>query len=687
MTSDGAGTMVSVGSRFSGFGGYGYELGQTDDPRDLVAGDPEAVSRTIDGLATVGDAVDRTADGLLRIDTASIWSGPASDAFREYFRGKPQLWAELAEALSGAAGALVPYRDTLRWAQAEAAAAIAEYRHGEQVTEAAERDFQAAVEAYEQAGVTVAGVAPAPPVFHDPGEGVRAAARERLDRARGRLAEQASETAGHVDAHRNALPDRPGLIKRLAFDAIDEGKFQLTQGADVVAGAREAVTDLATFIAAVNPARAYNLTHPADYLQNLHTFAQGVQHGVTHPVELGKAITQWDTWKDSPGRAGGNLLPDLLASLLSGGAGAASRIGSTAGRLGRSAMPDTGAIARHADDTIPAGRPDGARPGSQHTDGSMPDFGPRSSDPHPAELGPDPSVEPRNGPPERPAEEPYPDHDDPYNPPELDQPHSPAEIAPTTGHRDPNWDYDDPFDPADLDAEPLDRQHPSPEPSQREDMQPRTGGEPPRDSPQSQTDYIDNPSYKAGPDVHETYHDQFGSITDQQRRMLDHWRQEHYQQLSHLDDSELLALDRYPSNHTDINRALREHDLDALHEFEPQVRELVSGLNKLPIYEGAVYRGINIDPEHLSSFLDAYRTGDFIREPGFLSADMAMPYQGNVQFVIDSVNGVHVPRLSDSMFGLHEVMWTPGNLFQVRGITVDEATNTVMIRLSDLPRG
>ena len=113
---------------------------------------------------------------------------------------------------------------------------------------------------------------------------------------------------------------------------------------------------------------------------------------------------------------------------------------------------------------------------------------------------------------------------------------------------------------------------------------------------------------------------------------------------------------------------------------------MVSGLNKLPAYEGVVYRGISVDPGDLAGVLDAYRPGEFIREPAFLSADMAVPYPGNVQFVIDSLNGAYVPRLSDGMFGLHEVMWPPGSMFQVRDVTVDEATDVVTIRLGDLPR-
>jgi len=42
-------------------------------------------------------------------------------------------------------------------------------------------------------------------------------------------------------------------------------------------------------------------------------------------LELGKALVDWDTWQESPGRAIGHLVPDLLVTLASGGAGSAAR--------------------------------------------------------------------------------------------------------------------------------------------------------------------------------------------------------------------------------------------------------------------------------------------------------------------------------------------------------------------------
>ena len=74
-------------------------------PTDV--GDPEAVSRTIDGLATVGDAVDRTADGLLRIDTAGIRRGAKVQESVEYYTTlRSQRAAERADYVERTNGRL-----------------------------------------------------------------------------------------------------------------------------------------------------------------------------------------------------------------------------------------------------------------------------------------------------------------------------------------------------------------------------------------------------------------------------------------------------------------------------------------------------------------------------------------------------------------------------------------------------
>jgi hypothetical protein len=70
---------------------------------------------------------------------------------------------------------------------------------------------------------------------------------------------------------------------------------------------------------------AYELINPEGYVENLTGIAKGLAHGVTHPVDFAKAVVDWDTWAQSPGRALGHLVPVVVLAVVSGGAGAAGK--------------------------------------------------------------------------------------------------------------------------------------------------------------------------------------------------------------------------------------------------------------------------------------------------------------------------------------------------------------------------
>jgi hypothetical protein len=69
------------------------------------------------------------------------------------------------------------------------------------------------------------------------------------------------------------------------------------------------------------------LVDPIGYHEDRTTLSQGIVNGVQHPAEFGKALIDYDTWKQSPGRALGHLVPDALAAAATAGAGAAATRG------------------------------------------------------------------------------------------------------------------------------------------------------------------------------------------------------------------------------------------------------------------------------------------------------------------------------------------------------------------------
>jgi exonuclease VII small subunit len=100
------------------------ELGQTNDPKALIPGEPGTVNNTALELRDYGDLLALAGQGLQRIDTSAGWTGSAADAFRNVFHGQPGKWIQAGDTFHEAAAALHSYADTLEWAQAQAAEAI-----------------------------------------------------------------------------------------------------------------------------------------------------------------------------------------------------------------------------------------------------------------------------------------------------------------------------------------------------------------------------------------------------------------------------------------------------------------------------------------------------------------------------------------------------------------------------------
>lgn len=165
------------------------ELGQTDDPRELVKGDPAAIEENARVLRARADRAEWAADGLKAIDSGS-WEGDAAKVFHEKFSYEPGKWLTAANCLQAGAAAIEDYAGTLRWAQGQAAEAIRLWSQAGQATQQAQVKHQAAAEE------AAAHNQPVPP-FTDPGAADRQAAQETLSRARIQV-DQAGDIASEI---------------------------------------------------------------------------------------------------------------------------------------------------------------------------------------------------------------------------------------------------------------------------------------------------------------------------------------------------------------------------------------------------------------------------------------------------------------------------------------------------------
>ncbi|MEU8229173.1 putative T7SS-secreted protein [Actinoplanes sp. NPDC048967] len=194
------------------------ELGETDDPRALVPGDPGGVRADAGTLGRRAQNAERAGDGLIDIDTGA-WEGKAGQAFRDKFSYEPSKWYDAANCLQTAADALSTYAATLEWAQGRAAEAI-------RMWHAAQTASQRARQAYDQVAAqatTAQAIAP----FIDPGDAGRQAAHDALSGARRQVAEPAGAAARVLNAEANAAPEESGWLD-------DVGDFFTDVGADVV---------------------------------------------------------------------------------------------------------------------------------------------------------------------------------------------------------------------------------------------------------------------------------------------------------------------------------------------------------------------------------------------------------------------------------------------------------------------
>ena len=171
------------------------QLGQTDDPTQLIHGDPQQVGDAATRLKAFSAAFDQVSTGLAGVNTEH-WQGVAADAFRAKYAPQPKRWSDAGTACGESSAALEDYAHTLTWAQGQARDAITLYARGQQATAHAEAAYNSAVSAYntQAAAYNAAlhagknpGTRPVEPgPFVDPGAADRAEAQAVLSTARAR---------------------------------------------------------------------------------------------------------------------------------------------------------------------------------------------------------------------------------------------------------------------------------------------------------------------------------------------------------------------------------------------------------------------------------------------------------------------------------------------------------------------
>ncbi|RJQ69483.1 hypothetical protein D5S17_30295 [Pseudonocardiaceae bacterium YIM PH 21723] len=356
------------------------ELGDTQDPEQLIPGTPADLESTAKEMAKFDKALEQTAQAFKKIDTGH-WQGSAGDAYHEKVGQATPKWLRASDAFLQATSAVQAYYHALDGGQREAAECIRIFEEGQQATRRAMAEYNSQVDAHNgridaynamRTRGDDPGPVPQPPAaFSDPGEARRNEARERLTRARNSVRDAGDQSARKLTDAMNQAPPMPSTTERLKMEARDH----LTEGVDfyknVGIGLFEGAEGMGKFLRTVMPFDPYNATHPGEYAKNTTMLAAGLSKGVAHPQQFVSDMLNVDGFAKNPGRAAGQLLFDIVSDAATGGAAAGAsagrRAGSAAGKAGKAVAEEAGeavgksAAKSAAKDAVKEGAEDAAK--------------------------------------------------------------------------------------------------------------------------------------------------------------------------------------------------------------------------------------------------------------------------------------------------------------------------------------
>ncbi|MFG2211800.1 putative T7SS-secreted protein [Streptomyces sp. NPDC048638] len=305
------------------------QLGESDDPKELIHGDVAKINESAGHLKDFYAAFERVGQGIRKLDAGS-WKGKAAESFHEKFDAHPKDWMRTADACEAAWKALDSYAETVSWAQKKAQSAIDAWKAAEEKSKKAYDAYRHQVDTYKaKADAYLAaqdqGADPGPKpddpgAFHDPGDQGREAAQDMLKSARSQRNEAAAKAQHALKGALEHAPQAPKFTEQAGFDIADGvvgGGINLMH---VVGGAGKAFVETVNLARTLNPVEPYNLAHPTLYATNVAKTTLGLASAAAHPGRLAKGVLG-DGWGSDPGDAFGALAANLVGGKGAGALG------------------------------------------------------------------------------------------------------------------------------------------------------------------------------------------------------------------------------------------------------------------------------------------------------------------------------------------------------------------------------
>ncbi|MFD6216938.1 putative T7SS-secreted protein [Nocardia salmonicida] len=285
------------------------ELGQTEDPKELILGEPSEIGSAAETLKKMAEAIESTGQALQKIDAAD-WTGEGADAFNQVYDRQPKLWFEGGDAMTAAAGAMEAWQNEVKAAQDKAATAVERWKaaHAEEVRQ---KNWWNSLTGTEQRQNPLV----------DTWTSLRNDAREILRGARVQRDNGASIANSALSAATEKAPTEPPFTERWIANVSDLGGVLEHGALNFSAGLLTSLTGLVQFVRQVNPTDIYNITHPADYAKGLSDLGTGLVVAVADPGAAVSAIVK--DARANPFEFVGALTGDALLTAATGGGGSA----------------------------------------------------------------------------------------------------------------------------------------------------------------------------------------------------------------------------------------------------------------------------------------------------------------------------------------------------------------------------
>ncbi|MFF9981669.1 putative T7SS-secreted protein [Streptomyces erythrochromogenes] len=302
------------------------ELGQSDDPKQLVHGSAASLRATAGHLRDFHAAFTRTGDGLKKLGTDGI-SGAAADAFRVSVQEKAPRWFSAAAAFETAADAVARFADTVTWAQAQAKEAIDEYKTAVKLSDNAHAAYKTWVQDYETAVKAQQDpLPPRPAGFTDPGADGIKAAQQKLAEARRQRDDIARSAAQVLEKARDAAP-KVSAAETAMVELVRKG----AEYEHFLGGVAKGVAGMVNFGRALDPKDPYNISHPTVAQMGLNSMGADFLTAANNPEATARALV--DSAMKDPYEFGGKLVPEAAVSRGTGLLSSGARTAAGAARL------------------------------------------------------------------------------------------------------------------------------------------------------------------------------------------------------------------------------------------------------------------------------------------------------------------------------------------------------------------